>query len=99
MGVGRSLRVSPLRPAPALGAPDGPAAAVGAIVPVKLVQITAPHFSAGLVLVPAPGFRQTLLVSEAAPILRYMVGWTESRVTGHCARKGWTIQAGGQKPP
>ena len=50
-----------------------------------MLVIDAPHFYAGVIL-------GNGCVIEAAPILRYMVGWTEARVRGYCARKGWTIQ-------
>jgi hypothetical protein len=48
-----------------------------------LVSIEAPHFNAGLV---AEGGT----VKEAAPILRYMIGWTGKQVADYCRRKGWT---------
>lgn len=47
-----------------------------------LVRIVAPHFVAGLV---ADGGR----VVEAAPILRYMLGWTGSQVARYCRRGAW----------
>ena len=48
-----------------------------------LVRIVAPHFVAGLVA-------RAGAVVRAAPIIRYMVGWTGKRVRDYCARKGWT---------
>lgn len=47
-----------------------------------LVRIVAPHFVAGI---EADSGR----VVNAAPILRYMLGWDARRVAGYCARKGW----------
>lgn len=49
-----------------------------------LAQITAPHFSAGLVLVNAR-------VTETAPIIKYMRGWSATRCAAYCAGKGWHI--------
>lgn len=43
-----------------------------------LIQITAPHFCAGLI----PG----LLVP---PILRYMREWSPEKIESYCRRKGW----------
>lgn len=48
----------------------------------KLIQITAPHFCAGLVLV-------SDIVMLAAPIVKYMQGWTLLRVQAYCAQKRW----------
>ena len=49
-----------------------------------LMLIQAPHFAAGLVVV-------DWRVAEAAPILRYMLGWSRSRVEGYCAGKRWHL--------
>jgi hypothetical protein len=49
-----------------------------------LVRITAPHFCAGLV------FDRAGYVTEAAPILKYMIGWHISVVERYVGRKGWT---------
>lgn len=48
-----------------------------------LVRIVAPHFVAGI---EAENGR----VIIAAPILRYMLGWSGKRVASYCAKKGWT---------
>lgn len=48
-----------------------------------LVQITAPHFCAGVVA-------REGIVREAAPIVRYMTGWDGKRLAGYCRTKGWT---------
>ena len=50
-----------------------------------LAQITAPHFCAGIVLADDE-------VVEAAPILRYMVGWYRDRVRTYCNSKGWKVR-------
>lgn len=47
-----------------------------------LVQLYAPHFCAGLVV-------QEQRVTDAAPIVRYMLGWSASRVLNYCRQKGW----------
>jgi len=48
-----------------------------------VIQISAPHFCAGVVW--ADG-----RVTRAAPILRYMVGWSGRQIDAYCRRKGWT---------
>lgn len=48
------------------------------------MQITAPHFCAGIVAVDG-------LVIAAAPIVRYMVGWDGRRMRDYCCRKGWAF--------
>lgn len=52
-----------------------------------LCRITAPHFCAGLVV-----RHLDLTVTDAAPILRYMVGWSDTRVGQYCDRKGWDLE-------
>jgi len=54
-----------------------------------LCQITAPHFCAGLVV--RRGARD-MTVIQAAPILRYMIAWSASRVRPYCERKGWDLE-------
>ena len=46
-----------------------------------MIRIIAPHFVAGII----PGER-------AAPILRYMMGWSEARIIAYCRTKGWAFQ-------
>jgi hypothetical protein len=53
---------------------------------LRLLQITAPHFCAGAVFHVHNG---AWVCSQAAPILRYMVGWDSARVKSYCDRKGW----------
>jgi hypothetical protein len=50
-----------------------------------LVQITAPHFCAGIVV--------EGVVRDAAPIVKYMRGWTLDKVTSYCAQRHWQVQA------
>lgn len=47
-----------------------------------LASIDAPHFFAGIVL-------DGGVVIRAAPIVRYMYGWSRERVRGYCRHKGW----------
>lgn len=49
---------------------------------MQLVRVSAPHFVAG--------FETDGVVRNAAPILRYMLGWTNQRVAQYLTRKGWT---------
>ncbi len=51
---------------------------------LSLLRITAPHFCAGL--------ETDSVCRRAAPILKYMVGWTQSQVRRYCRRKGWKIE-------
>jgi hypothetical protein len=45
-------------------------------------QVQGDDFCAGLVL-------RNDVVIEAAPIIRYMKGWSRSRVRAYCQEKGW----------
>lgn len=49
-----------------------------------LASIDAPHFYAGVVLWDDK-------VVEAAPILRYMKGWSRDRVRSYCKDKKWSV--------
>jgi hypothetical protein len=51
-----------------------------------LIQITAPHFCAGVVVAPNGVGR------SAAPILRYMVGWTFPQIVQYCTKKRWHVR-------
>lgn len=46
------------------------------------IRIVAPHFVAGVVLLDD-------CVVRAAPILKYMMGWSRCRIELYCERKGW----------
>jgi hypothetical protein len=52
------------------------------IAPPSLLRFEAPHFVA------AVECRDGMVVG-AAPILRYMLGWTCSRAQSYAAMKGW----------
>ncbi len=47
-----------------------------------MIRITAPYFVAGVIL-------RGECVVDAAPIVRYMIGWGFSKVERYCIRKGW----------
>ena len=49
-----------------------------------MIQITAPHFCAGIDL--ADGF-----VIEAALIVKYMHDWSQTKVLNYCRVKGWEV--------
>jgi hypothetical protein len=51
--------------------------------PVKLVQVKAPHFTAGFVT-------DGTSVIEAAPILKYLIGKTEAYARHYLKQKGWS---------
>ena len=51
---------------------------------MTLYQITAPHFCAGLLA-------RNGTISEAAPIIAWMVGWQLDGIERYCGRKGWKI--------
>jgi len=60
---------------------------VGSHILIELLaQVSAPHFTAGLVLWDDD-------VVEAAPIIAFMQRgrWTRAVVRDYCERKGWTI--------
>lgn len=57
----------------------------------KLAQITAPHFVAGLIFIDRK-------VVEAAPIIRYMEGWTADLVKQYVDKKKWSITSVPPKP-
>lgn len=50
------------------------------------LQITAPHFCAGLF------FDKSGTAQDVAPILHYMRGWSEEQIRDYCGRKGWTVE-------
>lgn len=54
-----------------------------AAAPERLVQVSAPHFTAGLVV------REGRVV-RAAPILRWAEGRAWAEVAAYFRRKGWT---------
>ena len=52
---------------------------------MKLLRVVAPHFVAGALV-----NDQTGVVVEAAPILRYTIGWTGRNLRAYACRKGWS---------
>lgn len=50
--------------------------------PMRLIRVVAPHFVAG--------FETDGIVRRAAPILRYMVGWTDGHARVYIANAGWS---------
>lgn len=46
-----------------------------------MLRIIAPHFVAGIVRGGA-----------AAPIIKYMKGWTLAQIKSYCAKKNWKIE-------
>lgn len=49
---------------------------------MRIIHIDAPHFCAGVLL-------NGDVVVRAAPILKYMKGWTWHRVMAYCDKKRW----------
>jgi hypothetical protein len=47
----------------------------------RLIRVVAPHFVAGFITDGA--------VTIAAPILKYMIGWSDDRARSYIATKGW----------
>lgn len=53
---------------------------------MKLIaSINAPHFYCGIVLIDDR-------VIRAAPIVKYMIGWSRNRVREYCTKKCWIIE-------
>lgn len=52
----------------------------------SMIRISAAHFVAGLVL------DENDVVVRAAPILKYMIGWSWQRVLHYCTIKRWTCE-------
>ena len=51
----------------------------------KLAVITAKHFCAGIEI-------SGTIVVDAAPIVRYMIGWDVWKVDSYVKKKGWKIE-------
>ena len=56
----------------------------------QLLQVKNNYLCAGLVI-------ENEVVVEAAPILKYMIGWTCSRVMGYCTYKNWEYEICGKE--
>jgi hypothetical protein len=54
-----------------------------------MIRIVAPHFVAGVVF----NEIERGTVVQAAPIVRYMLGWNAARVKSYCKQKRWTWTA------
>jgi len=50
-----------------------------------LWRITAPHFCAGILI-------WNDVVMDAAPIVRWMKGYSTSWINRHCTIKGWSVE-------
>lgn len=50
-----------------------------------MIRISSNYFVAGACV--NAGF-----VTHAAPILKYMIGWTQERALSYCRQKGWTYE-------
>lgn len=48
---------------------------------MRLIRVVAPHFVAA--------FETDGIVRRAAPIIKYMIGWSDDRARQYIARKGW----------
>jgi hypothetical protein len=51
-----------------------------------MLRIVAPKFVAGVEI-------ENGMVSDAAPIVDYMLGWPHSKVSNFCYLKGWSVTA------
>jgi hypothetical protein len=51
----------------------------------ELISIKSTYFVAGVTL-------QSDVVCQAAPILKYMKGWSREQVMNYATKKGWTVQ-------
>jgi len=51
---------------------------------MNILLIDAPHFYAGAVAVKGK-------ITEAAPIINYMIGWKTTKVYSYCAKKKWKL--------
>ena len=50
-----------------------------------LYRVEAPHFVAGLEV-------EDFVVTRAAPIVKYMRGWSLAKTLNYCQSKSWTLQ-------
>ena len=62
-----------------------PAPLSSSLAPGLLFRVTAPHFVAGVVL-------ENNTVVRAAPILKYMMGWSWRQVRHYCICKHWIVE-------
>ncbi len=52
-----------------------------------LCQIKTGYFVAGLT-----AEQNSQIIKRAAPIIKYMKGWTLARMEGYCIKKGWKFE-------
>lgn len=52
-----------------------------------LVRVVAPHFVAGAIFLPQNG---QWTCTEAAPIIKWMIGKTDKEIKTYCTKKNWT---------
>jgi hypothetical protein len=53
--------------------------------PEVLMRVIAPHFVAGVVV-------RGAAIVEAAPIVRYMIGWNGRRFARYCGERRWRFE-------
>jgi len=58
------------------------------------IVIDAPHFFAGIIF-RDDGSIDGQKVTDAAPIVQYMKGWTYEKVRNYCTKRGWRIHIAG----
>lgn len=61
------------------------------IIEPSTFRISAPHFVAGGMFSPKMDSRYKIVV-EAAPIIKYMLGWQSYKVEEYCRKKKWEIE-------
>lgn len=64
------------------GSHQGPGSAEGSY----LISIEGPNFSAGLV------FSRGNIVIKAAPIIKWMLGWSHGKVVTYCDNRRWKYE-------
>lgn len=50
-----------------------------------MFRIVAPHFVAG-------GVYHEKVIIRVAPIIKYLLGWSEKDVMNYCQKKGWNYE-------
>jgi hypothetical protein len=50
-----------------------------------VIQVSAPHFVAGIVM-------ENGCATRPAPIVNYMLGWTRERIERYCPGKRWRVE-------
>lgn len=52
-----------------------------------MIRITSPWFVVGLEL-----HKDSVRVSRAAPVVKYMTGWTLAQVSAYCRKRHWKME-------